>query len=590
MVQSILPASAVTAGNVWGSPTEESTNVRKFPRIGATMKWLGRTWSAIALIIPMGLASALAAEAPADLGILQPFYRSTQLQGHLIGLHLIEIPEYLLGSDIDFPYRRKPGAAREIPFVDSFTINRFLGGYREDWLRQPEASWDNNLGIRSMDYVVRSADGSLRFRPELIERRLKPYLAVGYRPQDITLALENVPSDLARAPEFGNWGDRSPPADLRIWTEVISHFASDLKAYLGSAASAVSFKTGVEYDEKASFDGSSEDFFALYEATDRGLHTVLPGAALGPGEFTGLGECRVATCNYSTADFLRYASAHRLTVSDVPRSLHAFLNRPNPWPSAAVERAVDSYARLPAGTIAEIHQFGLMDQPFGLGAGAADPAAAQASWQFQTLMGLWQKLHPRRVFHWGGVIQMGNMEFLNGAGFLRLILDHYTGAHVFLLHPENGSGGRQTGGTESLAATFTGIGKAALIVSSFSPEMSAAKHVARFTLPSGLSSSSIRAIHYRASDNVFVRIRADLTNGGNLRREFSGCPMCLAPPAFMAVDLERARAIIASNYPAYQAKMKETLRWRSGDEDVSLQGRTLSANLEANELLVVELD
>jgi hypothetical protein len=554
------------------------------------MRRRGRNWLAIALMIPMVLASAVAAEAPADLGILQPFYRSTQLQGHLIGLHLIEIPEYLLGSDIDFPYRKKPGAAREIPFVDSFTINRFLGGYREDWLRQPESSWDNNLGIRSMDYVLRSPDGSLKYRPELIERRLKPYLDVGYRPQDMTLALENVPSDLARAPEFGNWGNRSPPADLRVWTEVISHFASDLKAYLGSAVSGVSFKTGVEYDEKASFDGSAEDFFALYEATDRGLHSVLPNAPLSPGEFTALGECRMATCNYNTAEFLRYASAHRLTVSDVPRSLHAFLNKPNPWPSAAVERAVQSYARLPAGTIAEIHQFGLMDQPFGLGAGAADPAAAQASWQFQTLMGLWQRLHPRRVFHWGGITQVGNMEFLNGAGFLRLILDHYNGAHTYLLHPEGGSGGRQSGGTESLAVAFTGIGKPALIVSSFSPEMSEAKHVARFTLPSGLSGSSIRVIHYRETDNVFVRIRADLTTGGILRREFSGCPMCLAPPAFMATDLERARAIMASNYPAYQAKMKETLRWSSGDADVSVQGGTLSANLEANELLVVELN
>jgi hypothetical protein len=36
--------------------------------------------------------------------------------------------------------------------------------------------------------------------------------------------------------------------------------------------------------------------------------------------------------------------------------------------------------------------------------------------------------------------------------------------------------------------------------------------------------------------------------------------------------------------------MKETLRWSSGDADVSVQGGTLSANLEANELLVVELN
>jgi hypothetical protein len=36
--------------------------------------------------------------------------------------------------------------------------------------------------------------------------------------------------------------------------------------------------------------------------------------------------------------------------------------------------------------------------------------------------------------------------------------------------------------------------------------------------------------------------------------------------------------------------MKETLRWHSGDAEVSVQGGTLSAKLEANELLVVELD
>ena len=123
-----------------------------------------------------------------DLGILEPFYRATQLQGQLIGMGLLDIPAYLTGRDVDLKYAAKPGMPREIPFVDSFTIVRFLGGYREDWLRNFQ-QLDEMLGRRSLDYAIRQSDGSLHFRPELIRRRLEPYLAAGYRAQDITIML-----------------------------------------------------------------------------------------------------------------------------------------------------------------------------------------------------------------------------------------------------------------------------------------------------------------------------------------------------------------------------------------------------------------
>jgi hypothetical protein len=548
-----------------------------------------RFWMVIVIGLQLAFGSARAADPPVRLGILQPFYRSTQLQGHLIGMGLMEIPDYLLGGGIDFVYRKKPGMSREIPFVDSFSITRFLGGYREDWLQRYNLT-DPRYGERSLDYAVRRADGTLQFRPELIRKRLDPYLAAGYRPADITLSLDNVPWDLARSQSAGEWGQREPPGDVRAWSATISQFAIDLKSFLGAAADAVSFKTGVEFDEKASFDGSAQDFFAYYAATDRALHRVMPGASLSPGEFTGLGECAGATttCVYDTAAFLRFAAANHLTVSYVPRSLHAFLSMGNPWPSAAVDRAVLSYARLPAGTIAEIHQFGLLFEPFGNKDGD-DPAAMRASWEFQTLMGLWQKLHPRRVFHWGGFVEVGAMQFLNGSGFLRLILDHYLGSETMLLHPEEAGGRRGPGATESLAALFTGRGRPALIVASFSPQLSEARHAVTFELPATLTASGVRVIHYRASDNVFARIRADLAHEGNLKPEFSGCPLCLASPIQMAQDATRARAMITANWPVYQAKMQEILRWHPGEGDVTLSGHTLRAELEANELLVVEL-
>jgi len=47
-----------------------------------------------------------------ELGILHPFYRATQLQGQLIGMGLLDIPDYLTGPDIDLKYAAKPGMAR----------------------------------------------------------------------------------------------------------------------------------------------------------------------------------------------------------------------------------------------------------------------------------------------------------------------------------------------------------------------------------------------------------------------------------------------------------------------------------------------
>src|SRR6266566_4194812 len=207
----------------------------------------------------LSLCAGLAAGGPSragpvrDLGILEPFYRATQLQGQLIGMGLLDIPAYLTGPDVDLKYAAKPGMPREIPFVDSFTIVRFLGGYREDWLRKFQ-QLDERLGRRSLDYAIRQGDRSLHFRPELIRRRLEPYLSAGYRPRDITIAFDNVPWDLATrggaATEIGSWGRRSPPGDLGERTQVIRQFALDLQAYLGSAASAIQLKIGGEVDGK----------------------------------------------------------------------------------------------------------------------------------------------------------------------------------------------------------------------------------------------------------------------------------------------------------------------------------------------------
>jgi hypothetical protein len=536
------------------------------------------------------VAPANTAEPVTELGTLTPFYRGTQLQGHLVGMGLIEIPSYLT-EDVDLKYQQKAGVKEEIPFVDTFSIARFLGGYREDWLKKFNL-WDERLGKRSLDYVTRGSSGALEFHPDLIKRRLAPYLDAGYRPQDIEIGLENVPWDLARSADssrgMGIWGQKEPPADLNDWQVTLSHFANDLSSILGSAASLVRFKTGGEYDEKASFDGSAQDFFAYYAATDAGLHRVLPDAALSPGEFTGGGTCEPGrtTCVYDSRDFLEFAASHRLRVSSAPRSLHSFLDRPNAMPSATVNRAVASYARL-SGTRPEILQFGLLDEPFGAQDGD-DPAALQANWEFQTLVGLWQRLKPFRVFHWGGVISMGRLTFLNGSGYLRLVLDRYVGSRAYRLNairdvtpsPE----------TEVAAVAFINGKTAALVISSFSAKPAATTREVTVELPAFLANMPRppKTLQYRESDNVFVAVRRDLEKEGNLKPELKDCAWCLAVPLAMATDVDRARQMIARQWPRYVEIMKKELRWNDDPPHLSVQGARLTIDLEGNELVLAE--
>ena len=530
-----------------------------------------------------------------ELGVLQPFYRGTQLQGQFFGMGLQEIPDYLTAADVDLKYRKKPGMTREVPFADSFSIVRFLGGYRDDWLRKFN-QWDERLGRRSLDYAIRREDGSLQFRPELIRQRLEPYLAAGYRPHDITIMLQNVPWDLAtkdgRPPVMTEWGRSSPPGDLDEWARVIRQFALDLRTYLGEAASSVQFKTCGECDQKADFDGTAEEFFRYYETADRALHSVLPAAALSPGEFTGMGECTPALphCVYDTRDFLAFAARQHLTIAYVPRSLHAFLDKPeSAWPHMAVDRGVQSYTRLPR-VAAEIHQFGLLDEPFGeYGRYCNDAAAMQANWEFQVLMGLWERLRPRRVFHWGGFYDVGKMAFLNGSGFVRLALDRYVGSHATLLEAKEAAPARPEP-AEIMAVGFKDAARSAIILSSFSTHPGGAAREVIVALPPGLLAGSGRSktIRYRQSSNVYALIRGDLAADGNLKPQFADCALCLAGPIAMARDAGRAREMLSRHWPRYAAAMKDNLRWRETDPGITRDGTRLRVELEPNELVLIE--
>jgi hypothetical protein len=544
-----------------------------------------------AIMIGWVAPTACWAQPAVTLGILTPFYRATQLQGHLFGMGLTTIPDYLLTPGLAFPYRRKAGFAREIPFVDTFSINRVLGGYPEAWLKKFRLL-DPVLGRRSLDYVVRGPDGKLQFRTELIRARLKPYLDAGYTQADITLALDNPPWDVATpdgaAPQQGAWGRKTPPGDLGEWAAVLTHLATDLKAILGPAAEQLSFETGVEYDERASFDGTAPAFFQYYAASAHAIHAVLPHASFGPGEFTGLGACPAGneSCVYDTARLLDFARAQGMLPSVVPRSLHALADHPSVMPSQVAARYAASYARLPTVT-PEVHQFGLLFEPFGESWGG-DIGPTQANWEFQTMFQLLAARVPRRVFHWGGLLRVAKLDILNGSGFLRLVLDHYVGSGMTLLHAVH-VGDESNPDTETLGLSLTGTDVPAVVLSSFSVRRREGSREVSFDLPDTWPANHTKwhMVSYRAGHDVFATIRHDLLVDANLRPEFLVCIQCEGSPMLMALDADRARAMLERNWPRYQALIQAGLQWREAGAEVKMSGRRLTVSLGDNELLVV---
>ncbi len=87
-------------------------------------------------------ASVLNPDGTITLGPMSRFYRYAQISGIHVrennpavprAFFLDTIPPYLVRSAtnlIDFGYMRRPGAGKEIPFTDEFSVSSALGGFK----------------------------------------------------------------------------------------------------------------------------------------------------------------------------------------------------------------------------------------------------------------------------------------------------------------------------------------------------------------------------------------------------------------------------------------------------------------------------
>jgi hypothetical protein len=581
------------------------------------------------------LPSLLHAQQARDLGRLDRFYRATQLQGSysLTGQGLVNIKSklyYLLAPNVDVPYQplfSRTGNDSEIPFADSFTITRFLGGYAQDEVSEVCSAQDFSPlcsstppPIWSLDYAL-SSDGAVSYQSELVTDRLSPYLNAGYKPKDIGVVLINVPWQIASSnpilpgspcviePELpgslGPWGQCNPPASYETWRDVIGHLTHDLEEDYGSAAGSFQFQVGDESDSLSVLNGTAPDFYRLYAGAYTAIHKLLPSPSVSPGDFTSgcynFAETHATGCVYDSQEFVRHIR-EVFPPATVPRSLNRFWDIqgvqafPAGYPSEAASDAESSYAYVEEGgpVVPEIHQFGFLDMPWGPtenGVGVSDVSSLQANWEFQTLIRLRASIHPRRVFNWGGIITDEKLNFLNGGGFLRIVLDNNVGAEIFELESEIvANGGSASSATSEIMAVALAKAKSTqLIVSNFDLAAEAAPTRIRFSIPpsfpAALNVPSWQYLRYSQApvDNVFAKIKQDFATARILDSNFATCQNCFADPLGMAIaaDHKTALAVLAKNwtrYSDYVATMQNNLKWKNASPE-SLDANGIRHNL-----------
>jgi len=592
-----------------------------------------------------------------DIGALNDFYDGTQLQGQLAlaGQGLVNVQKdlgFLSSPNVDVPYVAR--FATEIPFAHTLSITRLLGGYTQASVEQ---ICGNSIGTTSfasscapvsepwsLDYVVK-AGSTFSYQTPLMLDRISPYIAAGYSPGDMTLVLINVPWALSSdaAPQngsacvpqstggsLGTWGQCNPPASYAQWGVAIARLATDLQGSYQAGAANFTFEIGDEYDQSSTFNGQSSDFYDLYETAYKSIKSVLPAAPVVAGDFTAAcyasASTNAAGCVYDSKAFL----SREIGLGDAPPNLNRSLNMfwdttPTPYPSAAVSGAATSVVYVTGAATnqlpLQIHQFGFLHMPWGsVGSnGGTSVASVEANWEFQALMGLKQNLpNLSRVFNWGGFATINDgvsLNFLEGAGYIRTIMDNHQGAELYMLPV---TAGNLPAGNEVLAVAMVEGNSFQIIVSNvdvvpvnsnlatLQPDAPAKLSI---TIPAAwLGTTNWSYLRYSSAlvDNVFAQVKRDYAAAGILDANFAQCAICFSDPITMTTNQAAAETLLVNNWTSssnYVQTMQNTLKWNSVtslnsskqlniDQNgvthaFSQSGGTLTVTIGANEMLVL---
>lgn len=519
-----------------------------------------------------------------SIGILSPFWRNHPVLGpHLQNeLWLNEIPDYFYQTD--FPYLKR-AYDREVLFADHLSVVRLLGGT----LSYPGLNISNDLGpdnkldetdtvaiekLSQYDFAYRLKEGTLAFRPEIIEQRLAPYIENGY--ESFTIVLDNIPYALTSHPVIGPYGQAASPDDPAEWYETVRQLCTKLSDLLGiEKANKLRFRIGTEMNGTARFAGTEDQFITHFDYAAAAIKDVLPGATLN-------------VFNISSASLGNIKTDHNVNAFSVIEHATSGRNRKTGLPNTAVSFVAasryyyekDDLERIASGLdevwdyaetqitgnnsfTREIQEYGALAD-WSIVPWSDNPDAFGNAMNLEVIIKLLSN-GLDRLFLWNMLesvpsFQASSLYIPSSMLWGYSVLEYMQGGSAYILHPVCSDAAENTS-FSALLSVFDN--KAYLIVNGFNSDRTVHQDnevlvkIPREIVPFEIG--KITSSSMNNANSIYYNIRKDLDLAGNLMPDVKEKPEWVNLMRFMSKNNNAACNMAVNNWEDYISKWRASL-------------------------------
>jgi hypothetical protein len=211
-----------------------------------------------------------------SLGKIKPFWRTTPIPDRWLELNkgwIKPLPETYRNAP---RYRGKDVPKLLIPFCDTVSAVRILGGWDKTWKYYP-GGVDERL-----DLAYRK-EGKLAFRWERLHARMDDFVNNDI---NMLIVLDNVPYCFVSKPSGATYGQVMGPDDPEEYGRFIRELCREIvRKYGRKTAEKLRFRVGTEPDLPGHWQDSVEKYCRTYDHATAAVREVLPKAKVGPGNF-----------------------------------------------------------------------------------------------------------------------------------------------------------------------------------------------------------------------------------------------------------------------------------------------------------------
>lgn len=551
-----------------------------------------QTLRKIIILLTLTITSlSFSQEQPKSLGELQPFWRNHPVLGpHLqTGLWVDKVPDYFL--DTDFAYKKRP-FEKEVLFADHLSVVRLMGGTftypgfkvsKKAGMNQDgsmkKAKFDANdsasIAILSQyDFVYRKDNGSLGFRPEIIEQRLAPYTSIGYT--SFTIVLDCIPWALRKNPVIGSFGQVGPADNSEEWYQTVAELCKTLKGILGKKnANNLRFRIGTEMNGHERFGGTEAEFIIHYDYAAAAIADVLPKSNLGLYNISAASINTISKAhNVNAFNVLEHAATGKNSKTGKPNTASPFvaasryycekvdLNRIITGIDAVWDYVEDS---VPGNTkfSREIHEFG------GIGDWSAKPRT-QNPGAFGNAMNLQvvMNLHSNgldKLFLWNmldkapGSIEKDQLRLPSSQLWGYQVLEYMQGGKAYQVIPQKEVSDPAT--YTSLVSVFSK--KAYVLISAFNPDRGANdKNSITLKIPKKdlkLKIKHIKIASITRENNMYDQLLIDTKKEGILNPKLKDQPFVIPNLKEFSNNRVKFNKMVKNNWDGYKSLWKDAL-------------------------------